>query len=288
MVPVGQTVTHRPQPVQRSLSISIISLLICYDSLNKSVLKYRSPVLGGYWRMFQAGKTYAVVRAEDFEGTLDRSAGDDPTRIADAVDGGTGTPAQTFYRYKVLTFYVDKAPALVRDTLFRPYEGQVINTSQWDFYLKGMDLDPFDPTVVGAGGGGPTSTTITRFRLRLYGTSVYTGADTAWTYVASNGLTYINIGSPVSLSFIPGGTMAKNPFASGPMRVSIQICDCIDCEGAPGQGRCVNGIATYAGEPVSSSNVINVTYVRPVLGVAPETNSAIPGRPGPDSPVGGE
>ena len=82
--------------------------------------------------------------------------------------------------------------------------------------------------------------------------------------------------------------MAKNPFASGPMRVSIQICDCIDCEGSPGQGRCVNGVATYAGEPVSSSNVINVTYVRPALGAAPETSSAIQGRPGPDTPVGGE
>lgn len=249
---------------------------------------YRSPLLGGYWRMFQAGKSYAVVRAEDFEGTLDKSAGDDPTRIADAVDGGTGTPAQDLYRYKVLTFFVDKAPALVRDTLFRPYEGQVISTSQWDFYLKGVDLDPFDPTVIGAGGGGPTSTTITRFRIRLYGQSIYTGADTAWTYIASNGLSYINLGSPVSLSFVPGGTMAKNPFASGPMRVSIQICDCIDCEGSPGQGRCVNGVATYAGEPVSSSNVINVTYVRPALGAAPETSSAIQGRPGPDTPIGGE
>jgi hypothetical protein len=249
---------------------------------------FRSPVLGGYWRMFQAGKSYAVVRAEDFEGALDKSAGEDPVKIADAVDGGTGTPTQIAQRHKVLTFYVDKAPTLVRDTLFRPTEGQVISTSQWDFYLKGMDLDPFDPTVVGPGGGGPTSTTVTRFRIRLYGKSIYTGADTAWTYVASNGLTYINLGSPVSLSFIPGGTMAKNPFASGPMRVSIQICDCIDCEGSPGQGRCVNGVATYIGEPVSSNNVINVTYVRPALGAVLETSSASAGRPGPAAPGRGE
>lgn len=249
---------------------------------------YRSPVLGGWWRMFQAGKSFAVVRAEDFEGTLDRSAGDDPTRIVEAVDGGTGTPAQVAQRHKVLVFYVDKAPALVKDAQFLPQGGQVINTTQWDFYLKGMDLDPYDPTVVSPAGGGPTSTTITRFRIRLYGKSIYTGADTAWTYVGSNGLNYINLGSPVALSFVPGGSMVRNPFASGPMQVSIQICDCIDCEGSPGQGRCVNGIATYAGEPVSPDNVINVTYVRPALGAAPETSSASAGRPGPDSPGGGE
>lgn len=249
---------------------------------------YRSPVLNGYWRMFQAGKAYAVARAEDYEGALDKSAGDDPTKVADAVDGGTGTPTQILQRHKVITFFVDKAPALVRDTLFRPYEGQVINTTQWDFYLKGMDLDPYDPTVVGWGGGGPTATTVTRFKIRLYGKSVYTGADTAWTYIASNGLGYVNQGSPVSLSFVPGGTMTKNPFASGPMQVSIQICDCIDCEGSPGQGRCVNGIATYAGEPVSPNNVINVTYVRPALGAVLETSSATVGRPGPDTPGRGE
>jgi hypothetical protein len=249
---------------------------------------FRAPVLGGYWRTFQAGKAYAVARAEDFEGAIDPTVGADPARLADDVDGGGGTEKQRAYRYKVLVFYVDKAPALVRDTLFRPYEGQVINTAQWDFYLKGMDLDPYDPTVTSPRGGGPTATTVTRFRIRLYGQSIYTGADTAWTYVASNGLTYVNLGSPVSLSFIPGGTMTKNPFASGPMRVSIQICDCIDCEGSPGQGRCVNGIATYPGEPVSPNNVINVTYVRPALGVVLDESSTMSDRPGSAATGGGE
>jgi len=249
---------------------------------------YRAPVLGGYWRMFQAGKAYAVARAQDYEGALDKTAGDDPTKIADAVDGGTGTEAQEDLRHKIITFYVDKAPALVRDELFRPYEGQVINTTQWDFYLQGMDLDPYDPLVVGPGGGGPTPTSVTRFRIRLYGTSVYTGRDTTWTYVSPNGLTYINQGSPVALSFVPGGTMTTNPFASGPMTVSIQVCDCIDCEGTPGQGRCVNGVPAFAGEPVSANNVIHVTYVRPELDTSLEASSATVGRPGPDPSGTGE
>jgi hypothetical protein len=244
---------------------------------------FRSPVIGGYWRMFQAGKSYAVARAEDYSGALDKSAGDRPSVVADAVDGGGGTPAQQAQRHKVIVFYVDKAPALIRDALFRPYEGQVISTAQWDFYLKGMDLDPYDPTVVGAPPGGPTSTTITRFKITLYGTSISTGADTSWTYIASNGLPYVNLGSPVTLSFTPGGTMAKNPFASGTITVSIQICDCIDCESSPGQGRCVNGIATTAGEATSTNNVIHVTYVRPSLEAGLETSSATVGRPGPES-----
>ncbi len=250
---------------------------------------YRSPVLGGYWRMFQAGKAYAVARAEDYEGAVDPTVGADPVKLAEGADSpGGGTPAQQAYRHKVLVFFVDKAPALVRDTQFRPYNGQVINTAQWDFYLKGMDLDPFDPNATSTRGGGPTSTTVTRFRIRLYGKSFYTGADTSWTYVGSNGLSYINLGSPVTLSFIPGGTMAKNPFASGEIRVSIQICDCVECEGNPGQGRCVNGIATYPEEPTSPDNVITVTYVRPAMEAVSGENSTTSNRPGSASSGEGE
>ena len=112
--------------------------------------------------------------------------------------------------------------------------------------------------------------------------------DAGRTYVAPNGLTYIHPDNPVALSFVPGGTMAANPFASGPMTVSIQVCDCIDCEGTPGQGRCVNGIATYAGEPVSENNVIHVTYVRPELSTSLEASSAAVGRPGPVPSGSGE
>ena len=248
---------------------------------------YRSPRLGGYWRMFQAGKAYALARSQDFEGLLDQTVVD-PVTLADDVDKRAGTPEQEALRHKVLTFYVDKAPALIRDTLFRPYEGQIIDTVQWDFYLKGMDLDPYDPVVVGADGGGPTPSAATRFRITLYGTSILTGQPTSWTYVAPNGLTYIHPDNPVALSFVPGGTMAANPFASGPMTVSIQVCDCIDCEGTPGQGRCVNGIATYAGEPVSENNVIHVTYVRPELSTSLEASSAAVGRPGPVPSGSGE
>ena len=221
---------------------------------------FRSPRLGGYWRMFQAGKAYAVARAEDADGGLDNSVGD-PVSVADLYDAGGGN---WDLRRKVLVFYVDKAPALIRDNLFVPKDGDVINTIQWDFTLRGMDLDPFDPTVVGLPAGGPSPRTVIRYKITLYGKNC-DGRDTSWVYLEPTGLPYIMPqGTDVAVSFIPGGTMAKNPFASGPIRVSIEICDCIDCEGTLGQGRCVEGIDRLTGQVLNPQNVITVNYVRPV------------------------
>ena len=249
---------------------------------------FRSPRMGGYWRMFQAGKSYAVARGEDADGGLDNSVVD-PMALAEAVDNGGGTGVERELRRKVLVFYVDKAPALIRtgSPQFLPYDGQSISTSQWDFFLRGMDLDPFDPAVVGPPAGGPTPRTVIRFKVTLYGRSL-ANRDTSWTYLEPSALPYILRGTEFALSFIPGGTMAANPFASGPIRVSIQICDCIDCETTPGQGRCVDGIDPLTGQVpdrpgFTAQNVITVNYTRP--GGEPElgTTSSTAGRPGPDS-----
>ena len=245
---------------------------------------FRAPRLGGYWRMFQAGKAYAVARAEDADGGLDNTVGD-PVALADAVDNGGGTPTDQALRRKVLVFYVDKAPALIRDNLFVPNDGDQINTVQWDFVLRGMDLDPFDPTVVGPPAGGPTAGTVIRYKIVLYGKNLQ-GQDTSWTYREPSGLPYINRGTQVAVSFTPGGRMADNPFASGPIQVSIQICDCVDCEGALGQGRCVEGIDPLTHQVVNAQNVITVNYTRPAAAPDLGTNSATGGRPGPGSSGG--
>ena len=252
---------------------------------------FRSPRMGGYWRMFQAGKAYAVARGEDADGGLDNSVSN-PVALADAVDHGGGTPAERELRRKVLVFYVDKAPALIRtgSPQFLPYDGQSITSALWVFKLRGMDLDPFDPTLVGPAAGGPTPRTVIRFKFTLYGKNL-AGRDTSWTYLEPTGLPYILQGTEVDLSFIPGGTMEANPFASGPIQVSIQICDCIDCELAPGQGRCVDGIDPLTGQVpdrpgFTALNVITVNYTRP--GPEPDlgTTSSTVGRPGPDSSGG--
>jgi hypothetical protein len=256
---------------------------------------FRSPRMGGYWRMRGAGKAYALARAEDADGGLDNSVAvqEQVMQFADRVDEHRGTPEENSLRRKVLVFYVDKAPTLVTTGLpqFLPYNGQSINTSQWSFLLRGMDLDPFDPEDQSFGGGGPTQKTIIRYKVTLYGHSVV-NPDSAisWTYREPTGLPYINtLGGDYVLNFIPGGTMAANPFASGPIKVSIQICDCIDCEAAPGQGRCVDGIDPLTGQVpdpgqpgFSDRNIIIVNYTRPVSEPGLGTTSSTGGRPGPD------
>ncbi len=251
---------------------------------------FRSPRLGGYWRMRSAGKAFALARAEDADGGLDQTVVD-PLRLAETVDNGGGTPAERALRRKVLVFYVNKAPALVRtgSPPFQPTDGQLINSVQWTFLLRGMDLDPFDSEDVNTGGGGPTPKTIIRYKITLYGQGWVapdgpTGRDTSWTYLQPTGLPYIQtLGGDQSLLFTPGGTMAKNMFASGPIRVSIQICDCAECESAPGQGRCVEGIDPFTKQVLNPGNVITVNYERPPSEPGLGASSSTGGQPGPDA-----
>jgi hypothetical protein len=245
---------------------------------------FHSARMGGYWRMRNAGKAFALARAEDADGGLDNSV-KDQVLLAETVDNGGGTTAEReLRRQKVLTFYVDKAPSLVRHVLplFRPEDGESITTTQWSFLLRGMDLDPFDPDDPNLGPGGPSlDKTILRYKITLYGKNL-DGRDTSWTYLGPSGLPYIqSLGGDQPVDFIPGGTMTANPFASGEIRVSIQICDCADCEIAPGQGRCVDGIDPLTGAVLNASNVITVNYTRPAGEPGLGTTSATGGRPGP-------
>ncbi len=219
----------------------------------------RLPWLAGYWRTPYAGKAYAVARAEDKELVLEARVLD-PITLADNVDAGGGTPADRANRRKVIVFYVDKAPALVRDVYFYPKEGQTINTAQWSFVLRGMDLDPIglDPSPP----GGPAASALVRYKVTLYGKSL-AGGDTSLTVPGQDGSDYFRTNGSVVFSFIPGGSMAANPFASGTVAVSIQVCDCYDCETSPGRGRCVDGIDPATGMILNAQNVIHVNYVRP-------------------------
>jgi hypothetical protein len=256
---------------------------------------FQSSRLGGYWRMRSAGKAYALARAQDADGGLDNSVPvTEPVwRFTDRVDAHQSTASEDSLRRKVLVFYVNKAPALVRNGSpeFRPREGESISTCEWNFVLRGMDLDPFDPSD-SPPAGGPTATTIIRYKVTLYGHSIV-NPDSAisWTYLTVNEeqmtTPYVVApgGGDVSLNFTPGGTPANNPFASGPIRVSIQICDCRDCEVMSGQGRCVDGI-DGDGNVSNAENVITVMYTRPSCGSGLGTTSSTGAGPGPD-PSGG-
>jgi hypothetical protein len=286
---IGSPIGFRSQIVNRLTPMGLRSVpaqTSIYPNYEPASV-YRAPRIGGYWRLFQAGKAYAVARAEDADGGLDNSVRE-PVQLADAVDNGGGTPEEQRARREVLVFYVDKAPALVRTGFpqFLPTEGQSITTAQWDFKLRGMDLDPYDPGDPNPPKGGPTNTTVIRFKIMLYGHSVVKpDSAISWTYFERPGMPYILRGTDVDVSFIPGGSMAANPFASGPIRVSIQICDCIDCEGAPGQGRCVDGIDPLTGEipdrpGYTVQNVITVNYTRPASPSSLGTTSSTTDRPG--------
>ncbi len=221
---------------------------------------FRSPRLAGYWAMREVGKVYAVGRAVDSENLLDAQV-TDPITLADNVDAGGGTPAERAARRKVLVFYVDKAPALVRDAAFYPKEGQTFNTTMMSFTLRGMDLDP---VAEGIPTGGPAATQVIRFKVTLYGKGL-AGNDTSWTWQGPGGSPYLVTSGSGTILFTPGGSMAANPFASGIITVSIQVCDCAECVAGLSGGRCVEGIDPGTGQVVTPANVIHVNYVRPAI-----------------------
>jgi len=199
---------------------------------------FRSPRLAGYWRSIMAGKAYALARAEDADGGLDRRI-TDPWALADLVDGGGGTQAQRAERRKIITFYVDKAPALVREASQLPPGTLAGNVVTLD--LVGMDLDPFDPSLPSPP-GGPTPTAVLRFKVTVSGLSALgpAGRDTVWTYTESvtHGPYLRSTGRTGPFTLTLGGA-SGSPFASGRLTFTIQTCDCNECEQFFGQGRCV-------------------------------------------------
>jgi hypothetical protein len=179
-------------------------------------------------------------------------------------------------RRKVLVFYVDKAPALsTGKPSFRPNPHpnpnnpaaldtfpDTPNACEWNFNLEAFDLDPVDPAVSNPVPGGPSAgKSATRFRLTLYGTNL-AGRDTSWTYIHTSGIPLIMEGNPVAFNFRPGGA-AGNPFATGEMYASIEVCDCYQCETVPGDGRCVTGRDPQVGEAVNPNNYIHFYFKRP-------------------------
>jgi hypothetical protein len=159
--------------------------------------------------------------------------------LADLVDGGGGTVEERALRRNVLVYYVDKAPALVRGASQLPPGTLAANGVALD--LAGMDLDPFDPSVVSLP-GGPTPTAVLRFKVTVKGPGILgpAGRDTSWTYTepVTQGPYLRTTGRTGPFKLTLGGA-SGSPFASGRLTFTIQTCDCNECENVPGQGRCV-------------------------------------------------
>src|SRR5207247_2606577 len=115
-----------------------------------------------------------VARAVDGDGTVDRRVDQQPNDavgIADRVDAGGGSAEDLALRSKILTFYVNHPPRLIRNGL-RPTIGLAISNRAVTFNVPADDDDPLDPSnpynIVG--GRGATAVLVRR-KLAIIGTS---------------------------------------------------------------------------------------------------------------------
>ena len=205
----------------------------------------RLPIVNGYWGMFQAGKAFAIARAEDGNGKdvggLDNSVGD-PRVLAEKVDAGMGTPQENDLRSRVLTFYVNKAPGLRFGTTYvapgfkpNPIPPYTVYPSRTiDINLPAEDLDPYDQDNRPARVGGPSATTVLQWFVSFRGKNA-DGRDTTFAPDFLNPMS-----TQQSL-----GIVLPSYIASTTVNIDIRLCDCKNCQPAsptavPGAGRCAD------------------------------------------------
>lgn len=193
------------------------------------------PHIGGYQGMQQSGRAYMVVRAQDGDGALDTRIGD-PVDFVDSVETNKITPSSPRYalRSRILTFYVNRAAYLQTYlTTFDPRPNKSYPTRTIPLTLNLVnDDDPYNPVTQRSVGGpepGAPATPIYRYSVELIGSSIYTGRDTVYAPDPFRRSTSMAISASIDVpSYIRGPNVT----------VLIELCDCKDCEGFPGSGRC--------------------------------------------------
>jgi len=240
---------------------------------------FHQPVVNGYWGLTSAGKAYAVIRAEDGDGTVDRRVDHQPgdgVGIADRVDAGGGTVEDQALRSKVLTFYVNHAPLFTRTVQFYPRPGVTLQriippsgTGVWN--LPASDDDYLDPTRSSKVGGTPPDYgQILRVKITILGKLAGTSRDTCFIGPEYN----YPLGAG-SISFtIP------NYLAQGPVTVRLRLCDCSQCDPRGPTTTC-----TYPNAEVSASQGtcvdtdIPCQLAPPTAGVLGDNNGTTPTPP---------
>jgi hypothetical protein len=187
-----------------------------------SVLNFQR--IGAYHPMTSSGTAYSLQRAEDGDGTRDNRVDDARRAVL------SGDPR---LRPLVLVFEVNFPPVLKTDDVaFRPKPLDTFNSRNWDMRISAVDRDPY---TSGAPAGGPTESPTLRLRFKVTGTDtdgnpmvfqdpLPTGVQQK--YVFSGGVLDVNM-------LVPGN------LASGPVTLTIELCDCSFCELNPGEGRCI-------------------------------------------------
>jgi hypothetical protein len=213
-----------------------------------SVIDYER--IGAYHPMTQSGKAYSLQRAEDADGSKDNRV-DDARRVVEF-------PGHEDQRPLVLVFYVNFPPVIKTDDgAFRP-SATVVDTFKsfiWDLRMVGLDRDPY---ASGDRPGGPAAATTVRYRFQV------TGKD-----LQGEPFTFLDPtpNEPQQKHISGGGEFPYNMrvpdnLDSGPVTLTVELCDCSFCELVPGEGRCVQ-------------QSIQVYYVRP--GPRPPTTASRPG-----------
>jgi hypothetical protein len=173
----------------------------------------------------------------DGDGAVDRRIDNQPGEavgIVDRVDAGGGSPEDVALRSKILTFYVDHPPQLLRENPgFRPVTDQVFTTRTLQLNLMAMDDDPFDAHAFPLSRirnyshvGGPKGAPILRRRIAILGR--YAGDPSRDTCFVAPG----DYMKPMLSLTIPDW------IANGPITVLVRLCDCFSCDVRPGPGAC--------------------------------------------------
>ena len=217
---------------------------------------FHQPVLNGYWGLTTAGKAYAVIRAEDGNGTVDRRVDRRPggaVGIADRVDAGGGSDEDKALRSKILTFFVDKAVNLHRNdpNLVPAIAGGPTTFTSRSVILRipADDVDFYDASQGGNKVGGSPTTYRPTIRRKIAIFGKLASDPTKNTCYVDPGV--VNGGYPFEG---PINFTIPDSIAAGNITVRVRLCDCQDCddigwpstcpflpaEQSPGEGRCVD------------------------------------------------
>ncbi len=216
--PIGfkSIITVLPPRSERAITPSETTTYPVFDAASV----FRSPFISLYWGMNLAGKAYALIKAEDGDGSVDKRVNAAPggaSGIVERVDNNISPSAEDrALRSQVLVFYVNRAPYLRRDiAAFTPDPNQVIVTRSVNFNMPAEDVDPLDPNKEISRVGGPQSppSVVLVRTLSVIGTKISDGSP--YIYDVPGEFASVN-----NIAFSIPADMAN-----GPTTIRVYLCD---------------------------------------------------------------